>query len=47
MMYVIRPQFFIPMISMLHNMALDALEYKRDLAKFRNEELDVANFEEH
>lgn len=45
-MYVIRPQFFIPMISMLHNMALNALEYKRDLAKLRNEELDVANFEE-
>ncbi len=44
-MYVIRPQFFIPMITLLRNAALGALEYKRQLAIARNQSIDVANFE--
>ena len=44
-MYVIRPQFFIPIISLLRNAALSSLEYKRELALVRQQELDITNFE--
>ena len=44
-MYVIRPQFFIPIISLLRNAALNSLEYKRELAIVRQQELDITNFE--
>ena len=44
-MYVIRPQFFIPMISLLRNAALNSLEYKSELALVRNQNIDISNFE--
>ena len=44
-MYVIRPQFFIPIITLLRNAALNSLQYKRDLAVIRNQNIDVSNFE--
>jgi hypothetical protein len=44
-MYVIRPQFFIPMISLLRNAAMNALEYKNELALMKAQNIDVTNFE--
>ena len=46
-MYVIRPQFFIPMITLLRNAARNSLEYRQQLAIVRNQQLDLANFEEN
>lgn len=45
-MYVIRPQFFLPMITILRNTAMNALEYKQELANVRNQEIDITNFED-
>ncbi|MBQ3469967.1 DUF2130 domain-containing protein [Candidatus Saccharibacteria bacterium] len=45
-MYVIRPQFFIPMITLLRNAALNSLSYKNELALMREQNIDIANFEE-
>ena len=45
-MYVIRPQFFIPMITLLRNSALNALSAKKELALAREQNLDITNFEE-
>ena len=45
-MYVIRPQFFIPMITLLRNAATGALEYKTELALAREQNIDITNFEE-
>ncbi len=45
-MYVIRPQFFIPMITILRNAALNSMEYKRQLIEVRNQEIDITNFED-
>ena len=44
-MFVVRPQFFIPIISLLRNAALGSLEYKREVALMRQQELDITNFE--
>ena len=44
-MYVIRPQFFIPMITLLRNAALNSLQYQKELAVVRNQQLDLYNFE--
>lgn len=44
-MYVIRPQFFIPMITLLRNAAKNSLEYKTELARIRGQNIDVTNFE--
>ena len=44
-MYVIRPQFFIPIFSLLRNAALSSLEYKRELALVRQQDLDITTFE--
>ena len=44
-MYVIRPQFFIPMITLLRNAALRSLEYKNELALVRSQHIDITNFE--
>ena len=44
-MYVIRPQFFIPMITLLRNASLGAMEYKTQLEIARRESVDVTNFE--
>lgn len=45
-MYVIRPQFFIPMITVLRNSALNSLQYKSELALVKAQNIDVTNFED-
>ena len=45
-MYIIRPQFFIPMITLLRNASLNSLEYKKELALVKAQNIDVTNFEE-
>ena len=45
-MYVVRPQFFIPIISILRNASLSALSYKAELAEVRNQNIDITHFEE-
>ncbi len=45
-MYVIRPQFFLPMITLLRNAAMNSLEYKAELALVRSQNTDITNFEE-
>lgn len=44
-MYVIRPQFFIPIITILRNAALNSASYRKELAEIRNQNIDVTNFE--
>jgi hypothetical protein len=44
-MYVIRPQFFIPIITLLRNAAQNSLEYKKELALVRAQNIDITNFE--
>ncbi len=44
-MYVVRPQFFIPMITLLRNAALNSLKYKSELALMRAQNIDITNFE--
>ncbi len=46
-MYVIRPQFFIPMITLLRNAALNSMKYKQELAVVRNQNIDITHFEEN
>jgi hypothetical protein len=45
-MYVIRPQFFIPMITLLRNAGMKSMEYKAELNIIRNQNVDISNFEE-
>ncbi|MBE6574376.1 MAG: DUF2130 domain-containing protein [Ruminococcaceae bacterium] len=45
-MYVIRPQFFIPMITLLRNAAMNSLQYKQELMQIRNQNIDISHFEE-
>lgn len=44
-MYVVRPQFFIPIISLLRNAGLNALKYKQEVAAMREQHIDITNFE--
>lgn len=46
-MYVVRPQFFIPIITLLRNSALNSLKYKAELALVRNQNIDITNFEDN
>ena len=46
-MYVVRPQFFIPIITLLRNAAQNALKYKTELALVRTQNVDITNFEKH
>lgn len=46
-MYVIRPQFFIPIITLLRNAALNSLQYQRELQIVKNQQLDILHFEEN
>jgi hypothetical protein len=46
-MYVIRPQFFIPMITLLRNAALNSLKYQKELQIVRNQQVDILHFEEN
>jgi hypothetical protein len=45
-MYVVRPQFFIPIITLLRNAAMNSMQYKAALALERNQNIDITNFEE-
>ncbi len=45
-MYLIRPQFFIPMITLLRNAAMNAMQYKAELAVVKSQSIDVTHFEE-
>ena len=44
-MYVIRPQFFIPIITLLRNAAMNSLKYKSELAQVKAQNIDITNFE--
>ncbi len=46
-MYVVRPQCFIPIITLLRNAALNALAYKQELMVVRNQDIDITNFEDN
>ena len=46
-MYVVRPQFFIPIITLIRNGALNALSYKKELEIARNQDIDLSHFEEN
>ena len=46
-MYVIRPQFFIPLISLLRNAALNSMKYRKKLEEVQNQQLDLRHFEEN
>ena len=45
-MYVVRPQFFIPIITLLRNAAMNSMQYKAELNLMRNQNIDITNFEE-
>ena len=45
-MYVVRPQFFIPIISLLRNASMNALKYKQELSILKNKNVDITNFED-
>lgn len=45
-MYVVRPQFFIPIITLLRNAAMNSMQYKAELALVRSQNIDITNFEE-
>ena len=45
-MYVVRPQFFIPIITLLRNAAMNSMQYKAELNMMRNQNVDITNFEE-
>lgn len=46
-MYIVRPQFFIPIITLLRNAAMNSLKYKAELALVRNQNIDITNFEDN
>lgn len=46
-MYVIRPQFFIPIITLLRNAAINSLKYKTELALVKSQNIDITNFEDN
>lgn len=46
-MYVIRPQFFIPLITLIRNLANKSLEYKKELELIKNQNIDITHFEEN
>ena len=45
-MYVVRPQFFVPIITLLRNAAMNSMKYKAELAQVKSQSIDVANFED-
>jgi hypothetical protein len=45
-MYVVRPQFFIPIITLLRNAGKKSLQYKAELNAMRNQNIDISNFQE-
>lgn len=45
-MYVVRPQFFIPIITLLRNAALNSVQYRRQLAEYKEQNIDISKFED-
>ena len=45
-MYIVRPQFFIPIITLLRNAAMNSMKYKAELSLIKNQNIDISNFEE-
>ena len=46
-MYVVRPQFFIPIITLLRNASMNSMQYKAELSLIRNQNIDITNFEDN
>ena len=46
-MYVVRPQFFIPIITLLRNASMSSMQYKAELSLIKNQNIDITNFEEN
>jgi hypothetical protein len=46
-MYVVRPQFFIPIITLLRNASMNAMKYKAELSLIKNQNIDITNFEDN
>lgn len=46
-MYVIRPQFFIPLITLIRNLSLKSVSYKKELEEIKNQNIDISHFEEN
>jgi len=46
-MYVVRPQFFIPIITLLRNASMNSMQYKAELSLMKNQNIDITNFEEN
>ena len=46
-MYVIRPQFFIPLITLIRGMAMNSLKYKKELLVIQNQNIDISHFEDN
>ena len=46
-MYVVRPQFFIPIITLLRNASMNSMQYKKELNHIRNQNIDITNFEDN
>ena len=46
-MYVVRPQFFIPVITLLRNAAMNSMKYKAELTLIKNQNIDITNFEDN
>lgn len=46
-MYIVRPQFFIPIITLLRNAAMNSMQYKAELSLIRNQNIDITNFEDN
>ena len=46
-MYVVRPQFFIPIITLLRNASMNSMQYKAELSNIRNQNIDITNFEDN
>ena len=46
-MYVVRPQFFIPIITLLRNASMNSMQYKAELSLMRNQNIDITNFEDN
>ncbi|MBF0693762.1 MAG: DUF2130 domain-containing protein [Flavobacterium sp.] len=46
-MYVVRPQFFIPIITLLRNAAMNSMKYKAELSMIKNQNIDITNFEDN
>ena len=46
-MYVVRPPFFIPIITLLRNAAMNSMQYKAELSLIRNQNIDITNFEDN